>query len=284
MGRPAFNSWAEGSDDLGPRGPKAHRHHGRHGACGPSGSPFGFGAYEDHADRPGGFGPRGGRYEGHSERSGGFGPRGRFEGPSDRHGGWGGPPFGPGGEDPFDDPRGRGRGGRHGRHGGGGRRGRGPRASRGDIRAAIITLLADGEAMHGYQIMREISERSGGVWRPSPGSIYPTLQQLQDEDLVASEETARGRRLFSLTDDGRKEADARKDERAPWDQVGEEFTPAQTGLRDLVFQIGAAARQVVVAGTPEQAQRAEALLKETRRGLYRILAEDEAEGTEAPAG
>jgi DNA-binding PadR family transcriptional regulator len=134
--------------------------------------------------------------------------------------------------------------------------------------------------MHGYQVMREINERSGGVWRPSPGSIYPTLQQLQDEDLVGSEESGRGRRLFALTDDGRTAAEAIKGDRAPWEAVGEDFTPAQTGLRDLVFQIGAAAKQVVVAGTPEQAARAEALLKETRRGLYRILAEDDPEPTD----
>lgn len=142
--------------------------------------------------------------------------------------------------------------------------------------------------MHGYQIMREINERSGGVWRPSPGSIYPTLQQLQDEDLVVSEESPRGRRLFALTDEGRSTADAAKGERAPWEAVGEEFTSAQVGLRDLVFQIGAAAQQVMIAGTPAQASRAEELLKETRRGLYRILAEDEpepaaTEATEAAA-
>lgn len=135
--------------------------------------------------------------------------------------------------------------------------------------------------MHGYQVMREISERSGGVWRPSPGSIYPTLQQLQDEGLVESEEQRRGRKLFVITDEGRTEVAAREGQPAPWEQVGDEFTSAQVGLRDLVFQIGAAAKQVMIAGTPEQASRAEALLKETRRGLYRILAEDE---PSAPAG
>ena len=136
--------------------------------------------------------------------------------------------------------------------------------------------------MHGYQVMREISERSGGVWRPSPGSIYPTLQQLQDEDLVTSVDSPRGRRLFQLTDEGRTAAESSKGDRAPWDAVGEDFTSSQVGLRDLVFQIGAAAKQVVIAGTPEQATRAEALLKETRRALYRILAEDE-ESTPAAA-
>jgi len=236
MGRPAFNE--QGPQGPWGNGPKAHRHHGRHGA-----GPCGPGAYSDHPDRHGGWG-----------EGPGFGPPGG--------------PFGPGG------PEGRGRGGRRG--GPGGRRGRGPRASRGDIRASILVLLAE-EPMHGYQVMREISERSGGVWRPSPGSIYPTLQQLQDEGLVTSEDSPRGRRLFSLTDDGRTAATSREDERAPWDVVGDDFTSSQVGLRDLVFQIGAAAKQVVIAGTPEQATRAEALLKETRRGLYRILAEDEPE-------
>lgn len=138
--------------------------------------------------------------------------------------------------------------------------------------------------MHGYQVMREINERSGGVWRPSPGSIYPTLQQLQDEGLVTGADSGGGRRLFSLTDDGQTAAKEREGEKAPWEQVGEEFTSAQVGLRDLVFQIGAAAKQVMIAGTPEQASRAEALLKETRRSLYRILAEDEPEpsGTDEP--
>ncbi len=120
--------------------------------------------------------------------------------------------------------------------------------------------------MHGYQVMREINERSGGVWRPSPGSIYPTLQQLQDEGLVESEEQRRGRKLFVITDEGRAEVATREGQPAPWEQVGDEFTSAQVGLRDLVFQIGAAAKQVMIAGTPEQASRAEALLKETAVG------------------
>lgn len=225
---------------------------------------------------PWGYGPKAHRHQHHRHVGPGACGPGQYEDHPDRHGGWGeGPDFGPPGG-PFGPPPGRGRGGRRG---GPGRRGRGPRASRGDIRAAILALLIE-EPMHGYQIMREINERSGGVWRPSPGSIYPTLQQLQDEDLVASEESPRGRRLFALTDEGRATADAAKGERAPWEAVGEEFTSAQVGLRDLVFQIGAAAQQVMIAGTPAQASRAEELLKETRRGLYRILAEDEPE----PAG
>jgi DNA-binding PadR family transcriptional regulator len=224
---------------------------------------------------PWGFGPRAHRHHGR-HGAGPCGP-GAYEDHPDRHGGWGGGPgFGDGPGGPFGPGPER---GRHGRRGPGGRRGRGPRASRGDIRASILVLLAE-EPMHGYQVMREINERSGGVWRPSPGSIYPTLQQLQDEGLVGSEESPRGRRLFTLTEEGRTEAESAKGERAPWDQVGEDFTPAQVGLRDLVFQIGAAARQVMIAGTAEQASRAEELLKETRRGLYRILAEDE---LDAPA-
>ena len=87
--------------------------------------------------------------------------------------------------------------------------GRGPRAGRGDVRAAILALLAE-EPMHGYQIMRELGERSGGVWRPSPGSIYPTLQQLEDEELVRPETGDGGRRVFALTDAGREAPDGRR--------------------------------------------------------------------------
>ena len=88
--------------------------------------------------------------------------------------------------------------------GGGRRRGRG-RARRGDIRAAILLVLAD-RPMHGYEVMTELAERSGGVWRPSPGSVYPTLQQLEDEDLVRSEEVDQ-KRVFRLTDAGRQESE-----------------------------------------------------------------------------
>jgi DNA-binding PadR family transcriptional regulator len=129
--------------------------------------------------------------------------------------------------------------------------------------------------MHGYQVMRELADRSGGVWRPSPGSIYPTLNLLLDEGLVTAEDQSGGRRLFSLTDEGKAEVEKRSGEKAPWDAVSEEVSAPQFELRDLVFQVGAATRQVVEAGTTEQAQRAVEVLKDARRALYRILAEDE---------
>src|SRR5437899_182373 len=95
---------------------------------------------------------------------------------------------------------------------------RGPRARRGDVRAAALALLAE-QSMNGYQIIQEIAERSGGVWRPSPGSVYPALQQLEDEGLIRAEEHDE-RKLFALTDAGRallEERDA--DAPAPWEQM-----------------------------------------------------------------
>jgi DNA-binding PadR family transcriptional regulator len=150
--------------------------------------------------------------------------------------------------------------------------GPGARAGRGDIRAAILALLAE-SPMHGYQIMRELSERSGGVWRPSPGSVYPTLQLLQDEGLVTSTESDGGRRIFELTDEGRAAAEA-LDTPAPWEAVGDEPESGVIELRDLVFQVMAAAKQVVHAGDADHLAQAKAVLTETRQRLYRILAED----------
>ncbi len=130
--------------------------------------------------------------------------------------------------------------------------------------------------------MRELADRSGGVWRPSPGSIYPTLQQLQDEGLVSSEEQAGGRRLFSLTDEGRAEVEKRAADKAPWDAVSDDASVPQMELRNLFFQVAAASRQVVEAGSDEQVGQAAKVLKDARRALYRILAEDdEAESTAA---
>ena len=105
-------------------------------------------------------------------------------------------------------PRGR----RH-RHGYG--RG-GPRARRGDVRAAALALLTE-RPMHGYEMIKEIEERTGGIWQPSAGSIYPTLALLEDEGLVRSEESE-GKRRFTLTDEGREQAEARSGD-SPWEQV-----------------------------------------------------------------
>jgi DNA-binding PadR family transcriptional regulator len=173
--------------------------------------------------------------------------------------------------------RGRGRGRRMSEAAGYGFLGRGPRAGRGDIRAAIIRLLSE-QPMHGYQIMKELEERSGGVWRPSPGSIYPTLQQLQDEGLVRSDESD-GRRIFTLTDEGRSAAEAQDQPTAPWEDVSESGDTAAISVRDMVGQVIVAARQVVRAGDEQQIAKATEVLNEARRKIYRILAEEPGDST-----
>ncbi|MFC4866045.1 PadR family transcriptional regulator [Streptomonospora arabica] len=186
---------------------------------------------------------------------------------------WGGGPFPPGpGGGPFG--------------GGGGRRRRGgPRARRGDVRTGILLLLAE-EPRSGYEIIREGRERSGNVWRPSSGSVYPMLQQLEDEGLVRPAEDAHGRRRpFELTDEGRAyvERDA-ADLTPPWEAVSEEHEDAMARyaeISSLAYQLAAAAAQVAQAGTDGQAERAKRLLSETKRGLYRILAEDDGSGGDA---
>jgi DNA-binding PadR family transcriptional regulator len=165
---------------------------------------------------------------------------------------WKGGPFG-------------GPGWRHHRHGRG-------RARRGDVRLALLRLLAE-EPRNGYQLMQDIEERSEGLWRPSPGSVYPTLAQLEDEGLVRSVE-AEGARQFELTDAGREHLDSRVDEPAPWEPAAEDADNPLTELAPLVIQIGKATFQVASVGDRAQRDRARELLADTRRGLYRILAED----------
>jgi DNA-binding PadR family transcriptional regulator len=154
----------------------------------------------------------------------------------------------------------------------GGRRGRGGRARRGDVRLALLRLLAE-EPRNGYQLMQTIEERSGGDWRPSPGSVYPTLSQLEDEGLVRSAE-ADGTRTFEITEAGRQHLETRADEPAPWDLPDEEGHPSRDAKR-LIGAIAQATMQVAMAGTEDQQNRAVELLNETRKGLYRILAEDQ---------
>src|SRR5690349_3515506 len=152
------------------------------------------------ADGPEGGGPRGRGRRGHG------GPGG--------HGG-----HGPGGF-------GHGFGGFGGR--GGGRRG--GRGGRGDVRAAVLLLLAE-EPMHGYQLIQQITERSDGVWTPSPGSVYPALSQLEDEGLV-SFDRVEGRKTASLTDDGRRYVEEHRGELgSPWDDVGGGVSAESRALR-----------------------------------------------------
>ncbi len=153
----------------------------------------------------------------------------------------------------------------------GGGRGRG-RARRGDVRLAVLRLLAD-EPRNGYQLMQTIEERSGGNWRPSPGSMYPTLSQLEDEGLIRSVD-ADGTRLFQITDAGRTHLETRSDEPDPWTPTDGRSEHAMAELGPLVIGIGKAVWQVASVGSEQQRARALELLDETRRGLYRILAED----------
>ncbi len=163
------------------------------------------------------------------------------------------------------------RGGPFGSMGGGPFGGRG-RARRGDVRLALLLLLAE-EPRNGYQLIQTIEERSDGRWRPSPGSVYPTLAQLEDEGLVRATE-ADGGRHFEITDAGREHLATRSEEPAPWDD-GEEGANPMWEMRSLLMQTGKAAWQVASVGDETQRARAAEILAETRRALYRILAEDE---------
>ena len=127
----------------------------------------------------------------------------------------------------------RGRGGPFGPWGPGGGRG-GPRARRGDVRAALLVLLAK-EPRNGYGLMQEIESRSEGVWRPSPGSVYPTLQLLEDEGLIEAEVTG-GRKRFTLTDAGRPEAETAAAD-APWSEFSEETVSSGQDTREAVLGI-----------------------------------------------
>jgi len=147
--------------------------------------------------------------------------------------------------------------------------GGGRRARRGDVRTALLSLLAD-NPMHGYDLIRELEQRSGGAWRPSPGSIYPTLQLLEDEGLITSEESG-GRRRFTLTDAGR--AEAGQAEAPPWEHIGDETVENWNDIRDASFGAMNALRQVMMTGNDEQRRRAVEVIAEAKRKLYAILAE-----------
>ncbi|MBO2448794.1 PadR family transcriptional regulator [Actinomadura barringtoniae] len=199
----------------------------------------------------------------------GCGPGGgaRFEGPGF---GWmfgGGPGGGPGPWGPPPGPWGRGPWAR-----GGGPWGRGPKARKGNVRAAILALLAE-NPLNGYQIIQEINERSGGGWKPSPGAVYPALQQLADEGLIRGEE-GEGRKTFHLTDEGRAYVEEHADELSePWAEMTPDFGEGVPDLFKQVAQTGAAVMQVVHSGSPEQVAQAKDVLAEARRKLYLILAE-----------
>jgi DNA-binding PadR family transcriptional regulator len=193
--------------------------------------------------------------------------RGRPGGPGGWPGGFGGPWArwwaGPGPQGPPGPPR-------------------GPKAGRGDVRAAILALLREGPR-NGYQIMSDIEERSEGMWRPSPGAVYPALQQLADEGLIAGEESG-GRRTFSLTEEGRRYVEENPEmARGSWESMAREQPWEVPGLFAQAARLGASIVQMAHAGTPEQIHAAERLLERTRRSLYQILAEDDDEDPEEPA-
>ncbi|MGH2913951.1 MAG: PadR family transcriptional regulator [Solirubrobacteraceae bacterium] len=154
-----------------------------------------------------------------------------------------------------------------------GRRGRGRgRARRGDVRLAVLRLLAE-EPRNGYQLMQTIDQRSEGRWSPSPGSVYPTLAQLEDEGLIASDEQG-GSRLWQLSDAGREHLQTRASEPDPWAAGEDDADDAIGELGAAFFGVAKAVWQGVAHGDAAQRARAVSLLEETRRGLYRILAEE----------
>jgi DNA-binding PadR family transcriptional regulator len=140
------------------------------------------------------------------------------------------------------------------------------------VRAAILILLAE-RAMHGYEMIQEIAERSQDLWRPSPGSVYPTLQLLVDEGLIIGSESEGSKRRFELTEDGR--AAAEKVETPPWDQITEDADPSQINLRAALGQLFGAVTQSAHAATVEQQQRIVDIVNNARREIYAILGETE---------
>jgi DNA-binding PadR family transcriptional regulator len=155
------------------------------------------------------------------------------------------------------------------------RGGRGPgrgrhRVRRGDVRSAILALLDD-RPMHGYEMIQELEERTGGRWTPSAGSIYPTLQLLEDEGLVSAEEVD-GRKVYSLTDSGEKEVPERSVAGRPWEQ-GDEDSPRFEARKEL-FKLMGAAKQLARTDNDDQLAKAAEILKDARKKLYGILAEE----------
>lgn len=225
-------------DRRGQRSPRARRHHEPN-------SPTGDGDFPDRhsggrdfdADGPMGGGRSGGRGRG-------FGPGGRGFGP----GGPGGRGFGPGGPG-----------------------GRGGRVRKGNVRSALLSLLSQ-QSYNGYGMIRAIAIHTDGAWRPSPGSVYPTLAALQAEGLIESSEEGK-RTEFSLTGAGRAYVSENADEMAQvWADVNEE-AGAGTELRSSMQKLGGAVQQISLAGTEEQIKSATGALDAARRTIYQLLAD-----------
>lgn len=193
------------------------------------------------------------------------GPRGPFEEDGGR-GGWGGPP------PPTPGPGFRG-GHRFHRDDDDGRRGPRGRTRRGEIRTSILTILAEAPG-HGYELIQRIEEKTEGAWKPSPGSVYPTLQLLEDEGLVTAVERD-GKRVYELTDAGRAEAEQRIAAAGddPWGREGR-GRPQAVQLFDAMKGVALASKQVVMAGNPAQIEAATEIIKDARKKLYQLLAAD----------
>jgi DNA-binding PadR family transcriptional regulator len=155
-------------------------------------------------------------------------------------------------------------------HGGDGRHGdwAGGRVPKGNVRGLLLAALLDGPA-HGYELMRRLEGQAGGRWRPSPGSVYPLLQVLEDEGLVRGRDSD-GRRVYELTGRGRSQADAGQLRDLA---AGTAAGSAQVDLRAEVHRLHAAARQVATAGEPVQVQQAAEIVRGARQALYRLLAQ-----------
>lgn len=188
------------------------------------------------------------------------------------------------------------RNGRHGRHGrrGRGERGerghgaphgskrggprgtgrhRGRRHNRGDVRAALLVLIA-AEPRHGYELMQEIGERTAGSWQPSPGSVYPALAQLQDEGLIRVDTDESGRGIATLTPAGETYfAENGEELESVWDAVKDQTTDGQRDLSIRLKGLVLAYRQVKAVGTAEQLQAGVKVIDEAQRGLYAVLAQ-----------
>jgi DNA-binding PadR family transcriptional regulator len=146
----------------------------------------------------------------------------------------------------------------------------GPRARRGDVRAAILALLAE-EARNGYQLIQEIADRTDGLWKPSPGAVYPSLAVLTDEGLVR-EIDVDGKRAFELTEEGRDHVAEHKIDK-PWEAVTEGVPEGELDLHQQIRPLVMAVVQVVKAGTPEQIAEAKRIVADARKALYRLLAD-----------
>jgi DNA-binding PadR family transcriptional regulator len=148
---------------------------------------------------------------------------------------------------------------------------RGGRGRRANVREAILTLLTE-RPMHGYEMIQEIERRSRGAWRPSPGSVYPTLQLLEDEGLIVAEAAEGGRKRYNLTESGQARQDGDDAARAPWEQFSEEYGESVLDTRAAIHGIMQAVGEVMRVGTDGQREQANQVLERARRQLYQILA------------